>query len=77
MYICENCGALLESPISIAESHDELDEKLIETYHGCPKCKSDQVFEAVQCDLCGEYILEDYVVLKDGTIACHDCYTLH
>ena len=44
-------------------------------YRGCPHCRSDQIVRAVQCDLCGEYVTEDYVVLKDGTVACADCYT--
>ena len=77
MYICSNCGALLESTVSIHEYHDELDDSPVETYHGCPYCKSDQVEEAVQCDLCGEYCVNDYVKLKDGTIACSDCYTVY
>lgn len=44
-------------------------------YHGCPYCRSDQIVWAVQCDLCREYVTEDYVVLKDGTIACANCHT--
>lgn len=76
MFICDNCGALLESTISIHEYHDELDDRPVEEYHGCPYCKSDQVFEAVQCSLCGRYVINDYVKLKDGTIACSDCYVM-
>lgn len=75
MYICNNCGALLESTVSIHEYHDELDDCPVEEYHGCPCCKSNDVVEAVQCDLCGEYVAYDYIKLKDGTIACSDCYT--
>lgn len=74
MYICNNCGAVIENTISIHEYHDELDDKPIEEYHGCPYCKCSDVDEAVQCDLCGEYIAHDYVKLSDGTIACSDCY---
>ena len=77
MYICNNCGAIIENTISIHEYHDELDDKPIEEYHGCPYCKCSDVVEAVQCDLCGEYIAYDYVKLKDGTIACSDCYTTY
>ena len=74
MYICNNCGELIESTISIHEYHDELDERPVEEYHGCPYCKSNDVSEAVQCSLCGEYVASDYVKLGDGTIACQNCY---
>lgn len=74
MYICNNCGAIFENTVSIHEHHNELYDKPIETYHGCPFCKCDDVTEAVQCDLCGEFVAYDYVKLRDGTIACSDCY---
>lgn len=74
MCICNNCGAILENTVSIHEYHDELDDKSVEVYHGCPFCKCDDVMEAVQCDLCGEFVAYDYIRLKDGTIACSDCY---
>ena len=77
MYICENCGKILEATIPIREYHDELDERPYEQYYGCPYCKSDQVVEAKQCDLCGKYISSDYIVLSDGTVACDNCYVLH
>lgn len=77
MYICDNCGALITSPISIHEYHDELEDKPIEEYHGCPYCKSDQVVEARQCSLCGEYTAHDYIVLADGSIVCDNCYVMH
>lgn len=74
MYICDNCGAVFENTISIREHHNELDDETTEEYHGCPVCKNSSVLKAVQCDLCGEYVAYDYVKLKDGTIACSDCY---
>lgn len=77
MYICLECGALLESTVSIPVLHDEVDDQSIKTYHGCPYCKSDQVEEAKQCDLCGKYVVNDYIELKDGTTACHDCFKLY
>lgn len=77
MYICESCGKLLTSPVPIHEYHDELDNGCIEEYYGCPYCKSDQVFEAKQCTLCGEYVLHNYVVLADGSVICENCYVIH
>lgn len=76
MYICNNCGAVFESTVSIHEYHDKIDNQ-IEEYHGCPYCKSDDICEAVQCSMCGEYVAYDYIILKDGTIACSDCYTTY
>lgn len=77
MFICTNCNKILESPVSIHEYHDELDDSRIEEYYGCPYCKSDQIVEAKQCSLCGEYVIDDYVVLKDGTVACQNCYVMY
>ena len=73
MFKCNDCGALFKDIAPIKEYLDEEVGYLL--FHGCPNCRSDQVEVAVQCDLCGEYVTEDYVVLKDGTVACADCYT--
>lgn len=73
MYYCNDCGALFKELVPIKEYLDEGDGYLL--YLGCPNCRSDQVDAAVQCDLCGEYVVNDYVVLKDGTIACYKCHT--
>ena len=77
MFLCDNCGALLENPVSLHEYHDEVEDHRIEEYHGCPYCKSDQVFEAEQCTICGEYVSHDYIELNDGSIVCSNCYTMH
>ena len=77
MYVCLNCSAVFDTPIPIHEYHDELDEKAIEEYYVCPYCKSDDYEEAVQCNLCGQYVNCNYVELKDGTFACEDCFTFH
>lgn len=75
MYLCTNCGAVIESAVAIHEYHDECEGNPIEEYYGCPYCKSDQIVEAKQCDLCGEYVASDHVILKDGTVACANCHT--
>lgn len=77
MYICDNCGALITSLIPIHEYHNELDENKIEIYYGCSRCRSPNVTEAKQCDLCGEYVAHDYIILKDGTVVCSQCYTMY
>ena len=77
MYICNNCGLQFASPIPIHEYHDELDDRAIEVFYVCPHCKCDNYEEAVQCDLCGDYVNTEYVELKDGTFVCNNCYILH
>lgn len=77
MFICNNCNSLLENTVPIHEYHDELDDKFCETYYVCPYCKSDDVDEAVQCSICGEYISHDYIVLKTGQVICSNCYTMY
>ena len=73
MFKCSDCGALFEDLAPIKEYLDDEIGYLL--YHGCPFCRSDQVEVAMKCDLCGEYVTEDYIVLKDGTVACADCHT--
>lgn len=77
MYICKSCGALLEAPIPIPEYHNELEGSPIEVFYGCSRCHSTDIEQAVQCDLCGNYVDSHYVTLSDGTVACVDCYVLH
>jgi len=77
MYICDDCGALFHFPTEIHEVHNELEDTPEETWYVCPHCNSTEYSEAVQCDLCGEYVAHDYVELVNGTIACSDCYTKH
>lgn len=77
MYLCLNCNKLFENPIPIHEYHDELDDNQVEQYYGCPHCRSNDYVETIQCDLCGEYVTDVYVKLKDGTVACSDCYAIY
>lgn len=77
LYVCEDCGSVFTAPATLYEHHDELDECPAEKLSVCPYCKSYAIYEARQCDMCGEYVTEDYVVLSDGTVACSDCYTVY
>lgn len=76
MYKCFNCGAVFDELVRYQE-HMDYERQTYSIYYGCPNCRSDDVDQAVKCDLCGEYVTEDYVVLKDGTVACNDCFTLY
>lgn len=72
MFKCNGRGALFKDLAPIKECLNG--EVGYYIFHGCPNCRSDQVEIAMQCDLCGEYVTEDYVVLRDGTVACDDCH---
>lgn len=76
MFKCEDCGAVFESLGAIRECIGEPEYGPV-TYYGCPNCKSDQVVCAFRCDLCGEYVAHDFVILNDGTVACNNCYKLY
>ena len=76
MYRCIDCGTEFEYPKKIREYLDD-DTHFFAMYYGCPHCRSDDVEQVVVCDLCGEHVADGYVVLKDGTIACNDCFTLY
>lgn len=76
MFICNDCGAMYDS---LEKFHEYIDDDGHEynIYYGCPNCRSDNVDQLCKCDLCGEYVADGYVLLKDGTIACNNCYTLY
>ena len=72
MYICLECDTTFSSPHQFTETHG-LDYPPYESYWGCPKCGGAYV-EAHECDRCGQYIMEDYIELDDGTLICDQCY---
>ena len=65
MYKCERCDNLFE------ESEIEHRFSRVEGWsHECPNCRSDQIFEVKQCNVCNEWI--DVDELEEGGI-CHQC----
>lgn len=72
MYICLDCDNAFESPRQFIETHG-LDCPPYEAYWGCPECGGAYV-ETSECGVCGQYILEDYIELDDGTLICDKCY---
>ena len=40
----------------------------------CPNCSGDFV-EAIQCDICHEYITGDYIITKNEEVVCDECFT--
>lgn len=75
MYLCLDCENIFEVPKEYSESHG-LSSPPYETWAGCPKCSGGYV-ETICCDLCGEWVTGEYVKLKDGTVACDQCYEVN
>ena len=75
MYLCLDCGALFEDPQKYTETHG-LSSPPYETWTGCPECGGGYV-ETICCHLCGEWVTGEYVKLKDGTVACDQCYKVN
>ncbi len=74
MYICLECGKIFNTPKKCIETHG-LDTPPYETWHGCPYCEGNYT-ETYECDVCGQWITGEYVVLDDGTTACYNCYVI-
>ena len=72
MYICLDCDSLFESPRQFTEEHGFICPPY-EAWWGCPKCGG-AYMETHECDQCGQYIVEDYIELEDGTLICDACY---
>ena len=72
MYICLDCNTTFSSPRQFTETHG-LDCPPYESYWGCPKCGGAYI-ETTECHRCGQYIVEDYIELDDGTLICDACY---
>ena len=64
MFICEHCGEIFEEPKVIGNDVDRGEE--------CPGCGSDEFDEAVQCEVCGEWISEADAC-GYGHHICKDC----
>lgn len=74
MYVCLDCGETFSFPEIIIEKHG-LDSPPYEESIGCPTCGGAFV-ETMSCDICGEYITNEYVETIDGSIYCEDCYSV-
>ena len=72
MLICLDCGWIFEEPNQWVEKHN-LDSPPYEKFSGCPMCDGAYT-EAIECDICGKYIVETYVEVSDGQLICERCY---
>lgn len=75
LYLCLDCYELIEELKHNIETHG-LDSPPYEETDVCPLCGG-ACSIAIQCDICNEYIQDDYIKIEDGTIVCSDCYVKH
>lgn len=66
MMICEHCGAVFEYP----NSRKDWDTGCVDSF--CPECHSEYIMNAVQCELCGEWVQEDEAY-GYGHAVCKNC----
>lgn len=74
VYICLDCGETFEEPKRYTETHG-LDSPPYEEWNGCPSCGGAYV-EAYRCDLCNDWINEEYVEIKNGYKYCENCFQI-
>jgi len=72
-YYCLDCEGVFDSPYRYTEYHDGRDAPG-EQFSVCPFCKSTSYVTAKTCDICSNYITDDYIVTEDGQTICEDCY---
>lgn len=75
MYICLDCGHIFETSRKYIETHG-LDSPPYEEWNGCPRCGGVYI-ETFKCDLCGQYVEDEYITTNKGDIICENCYTMH
>lgn len=77
MLMCINCKSVFDED-NVHFAKELLGEcfgfPVYDTYSVCPDCGSDLVDTAIQCEFCGEYILECNAVLSyDNEYLCDKC----
>lgn len=79
MYICLDCGEAFDREDSgtsrewIGEDRYESNSSGWMYYTVCPRCGSDEIAEAEQCDECGEYYDKTDMIRVGDTKLCHGC----
>lgn len=78
MFICLDCEAEFEEPMTYYESQGEyFGAPAWEAFGACPCCGSTEYDEARQCDRCGEWIVDgEWEVINGAHLflcdVCHD-----
>lgn len=72
MYKCNECGKVFDRD-EVVEIHDDPSPAGVSlpsghyTFYECPYCGSGDFDDAVECEVCGDYIVDD------GETICEDC----
>lgn len=69
-FICKNCGKVLDEEDLVVRlySPETRYEPAEYTDPECPDCGSEDIWDAEECPICGEYYIKD-----DGGAICPDC----
>lgn len=63
---------MFQNPKEYIETHG-LDSPPYEHFTACPMCGGNYV-PYKRCDLCGNPIFDEYIMLKSGEVYCENCY---
>ncbi len=77
MYYCDNCDSVFEELKQYKEIVTSDPYPMGFNYLACPYCKSEEVFDAIECSNCGEYIVGEYIKTCDNKCYCENCYEKH
>lgn len=67
-YICLDCLNTFDELIKVDS---------FEQYGYFSPCCSGAYAYSANCDICGEYITDDYIKTKNNQIICEECFTRH
>ena len=77
MWYCLNCKTEFEEPDTVTDYVTSDPYPMGPTISVCPHCGYDEFVEAIECEYCGEYIVGEYIKIKDGICYCENCYEKH
>ena len=72
MFVCIECGNVFNVPKKYTETHG-LDCGPFEVCNACPVCGGSYT-EALKCDCCENWIINDYIKTDDGKRYCENCF---
>ena len=68
MLVCTNCGSVYEEEEVRRKRYDE-ELHYTEVYYKCHHCGDDELVEATECEICGEYFYDE-----EGLGICEECF---
>ena len=74
MFICLKCNAVFSEPDEAVVDRYPAGEEMAPRYGSvCPACGNDEIAEAVQCDICGEWYDKSELNEINGETICDEC----